>query len=103
MQASYKTPKVFGISPFQDSIGSGMKGFFAADCHGGSLERARNSRKRPGDRLYLDLRTLTLVPKALERLGYAARQRSKLDKQVMVVLLTEEGAALKEKALSLPE
>ncbi|WP_296331472.1 hypothetical protein [uncultured Acidaminococcus sp.] len=49
------------------------------------------------------MRTLTLVPKALERLGYAARQRSKLDKQVMVVLLTEEGAALKEKALSLPE
>lgn len=103
LQAPYKTQTVFGISPFHGSIESGMKGFFASDCHDGSLERARNIHKRPGDRLYLDSGTLTPVLKTLERRGYAARQCSKLDEQVVVVLLTKEGAALKEKALSVPE
>lgn len=32
-----------------------------------------------------------------------ARTRSKLDERVVVVLLTEKGAHLKEKALSVPE
>ena len=53
-----------------------------------------------GTRLYLDSGTLTPVLKTLERQGYVARTRSKLDERVVVVLLTEKGAHLKEKALS---
>ncbi len=56
-----------------------------------------------GTRLYLDSGTLTPVLKTLERLGYVARTRSKLDERVVVVLLSEKGAHLKEKALSVPE
>lgn len=56
-----------------------------------------------GTRLYLDSGTLTPVLKTLERQGYVARTRSKLDERVVVVLLTEKGAHLKEKALSVPE
>lgn len=51
-----------------------------------------------GTRLYLDSGTLTPVLKTLERQGYVARTRSKLDERVVVVLLTEKGAHLKEKA-----
>ena len=51
----------------------------------------------------LDSGTLTPVLKTLERQGYVARTRSKLDERVVVVLLTEKGAHLKEKALSVPE
>ena len=55
-----------------------------------------------GKRLYLDSGTLTPVLKTLEKAGYITRQRSHLDERVLLVTITEEGIALREKALAVP-
>ncbi len=58
--------------------------------------------KELGKRLYLDSGTLTPLLKSLESKGYVNRSRSKTDERVLNVELTEEGAALKERAMSIP-
>ena len=55
-----------------------------------------------GEKLYLDSGTLTPLLKKLEKKGYITRQRSKDDERTLDVKLTEEGLALKDKALSIP-
>ena len=55
-----------------------------------------------GKKLYLDSGTLTPVLKSLEKKGYVKRYRSKVDERVLLVSITEEGEALKEKAVSIP-
>ena len=55
-----------------------------------------------GEKLYLDSGTLTPLLKKLESKGYITRQRSKDDERTLDVKLTEEGLALKDKALSIP-
>lgn len=59
--------------------------------------------KELGEKLYLDSGTLTPVLKSLESKGYVRRRRSKEDERVLVVTITDEGEALREKALSIPE
>ena len=59
--------------------------------------------KTLGECLYLDSGTLTPVLKKLESKGYITRERSSEDERNLVVSITEEGMALREKALSIPE
>ena len=59
--------------------------------------------KTLGENLYLDSGTLTPVLKKLESKGYITRERSSEDERNLVVSITEEGMALREKALSIPE
>ncbi|WP_275556062.1 MarR family transcriptional regulator [Mixta sp. Marseille-Q2659] len=56
-----------------------------------------------GERLFLDSATLTPLLKRLEAAGLLLRQRSRRDERQVVVTLTAEGRALREKALSIPE
>lgn len=65
-------------------------------------EHEEISVKELGKYLYLDSGTLTPVLKALEKKGYVSRARSKEDERVLIVTLSAEGKALKEKALNVP-
>lgn len=58
--------------------------------------------KELGRRLYLDSGTLTPVLKSLEQKGYITRRRSTQDERVLIAALTEQGAALKARAASVP-
>lgn len=58
--------------------------------------------KELGKKLYLDSGTLTPVLKSLEAKGLVSRRRSTEDERVLMVELTEEGSALKEKAAAIP-
>ena len=55
-----------------------------------------------GEKLYLDNGTLTPLLKKLEAAGYLTRSRDKSDERVVIVTLTEQGRALKEKAKDIP-
>lgn len=59
--------------------------------------------KELGGHLYLDSGTLTPVLKKLEQKGWVKRSRTKEDERVLNVTLTENGEALKEKAIQIPE
>ena len=59
--------------------------------------------KEVGKYLYLDSSTLTPLLKRLEEKGYVSRRRSAEDERDLIVTLTEQGEALKEKASSVPE
>ena len=55
-----------------------------------------------GERLYLDSGTLSPVLKKLEEKGYITRRRPSDDERNLLVALTDEGEALKERALNIP-
>ena len=55
-----------------------------------------------GQRLRLDSGTLTPLLKKLEAKGYVTRRRTADDGREVVVGLTDEGAALRERALGVP-
>lgn len=59
--------------------------------------------KKLGKYLYLDSGTLTPVLKKLESKGYIVRSRSKEDERNLEIYITNEGEALKDKAVSIPE
>lgn len=65
-------------------------------------EQKEISVKGLGDYLFLDSGTLTPVLKTLEKKGYVERTRSKEDERSLIVSLTKEGEALKEKAVTVP-
>ena len=58
--------------------------------------------KALGKRLYLDSGTLTPVLKSLEAKGYVIRTRSSEDERRLMVEVTPEGDALKERAMMVP-
>lgn len=58
--------------------------------------------KELGKRLYLDSGTLTPLLKKLEAKGLLLRERSKEDERNLFIMLTEEGIAMKDKALHIP-
>jgi DNA-binding MarR family transcriptional regulator len=66
-------------------------------------ERKEINVKELGECLYLDSGTLTPVLKKLEVKGYITRNHSKIDERSVMILLTEDGEALKDKALTVPE
>ena len=55
-----------------------------------------------GEKLLLDNGTLSPLLKKLEQAGYVRRERSREDERVVVITLTEEGRALREKARDVP-
>jgi DNA-binding MarR family transcriptional regulator len=66
-------------------------------------EQDRITVKQLGVKLYLDSGTLTPVLKKLEAMGLLTRTRDKHDERSVIISLTEQGAALKERAISIPE
>ncbi len=58
--------------------------------------------KQLGECLYLDSGTLTPLLKKLEQQGLVKRQRSKIDERNLIVDITPQGEALREKALKVP-
>lgn len=58
--------------------------------------------KSLGECLFLDSGTLTPLLKKLEAKGYVVRERSKADERNLVVSITDEGEALKQKAMGVP-
>lgn len=58
--------------------------------------------KELGRYLYLDSGTLTPLLKKLEQKGFIRRTRSKADERVLMVDVTEEGMALRDKAVDIP-
>lgn len=59
--------------------------------------------KEMGTKLFLDTGTLTPVLNALERKGFAVRERSETDRRDVYVLITDSGMALREQAAAIPE
>lgn len=59
--------------------------------------------KELGEFLYLDSGTLTPLLKKLEAKKLLTRMRSEKDERHLVVTITKEGEALKEKAVAVPE
>ena len=58
--------------------------------------------KELGEALYLDSGTLTPLLKKMETKGLIRRRRSEQDERSLIVSLTEEGMALRERALAVP-
>lgn len=66
-------------------------------------EQKKCSVKELGEKLYLDSGTLTPVLKSLEMKGYVHRYRSTEDERVLLVEITPEGEALRDKAVEIPD
>ena len=58
--------------------------------------------KELGEALYLESGTLTPLLKKMETKGLIRRRRSEQDERSLIVSLTEEGMALRERALAVP-
>ncbi len=65
-------------------------------------EDKKLSVKELGKKLFLDSGTLTPVLKSLESKGYVRRYRSTQDERVLLVEITKQGEALKNKAVDIP-
>ncbi|MBE5877138.1 MAG: MarR family transcriptional regulator [Lachnospiraceae bacterium] len=65
-------------------------------------EKKQMNVKELGGFLYLDSGTLTPVLKKLEAKGYIIRSRSKEDERNLEIHITDEGEALKDKAVNIP-
>lgn len=66
-------------------------------------ERKSLTAKELGRILYLDSGTLTPLLKKLEAKNLLTRKRSETDERNLVVTITEEGEAMKDEALHIPE
>ena len=66
-------------------------------------ERHSMTAKELGRLLYLDSGTLTPLLKKLESKNLLTRKRSGEDERNLIITLTEEGEALKDQALHIPE
>lgn len=65
-------------------------------------EKQQMNVKEIGKCLYLDSGTLTPLLKKLEQKGYIERHRSKDDERNLLISITPEGEALKDKAVDVP-
>ena len=65
-------------------------------------EKKEMNVKALGSSLYLDSGTLTPLLKKLEAKGYITRNRCKTDERNLIITITEEGEALKEKVAHIP-
>lgn len=65
-------------------------------------EHKEVSVKELGQKVFLDSGTLTPLLKNLEKKGFVTRKRSSKDERVLVVSVTDEGMALREKAVNIP-
>ena len=67
------------------------------------MRKDKDQCKGPGELLYLDSGTLTPLLKKLEAKGLVDRRSSETDERNLIITLTEEGVALREKAIAVPE
>ncbi len=65
-------------------------------------EMGGGTAKEVGRTLLLDPSTLTPLLRRLEAKGYITRRRSELDERSVIIEPTEEGLALRDKALEIP-
>ena len=65
-------------------------------------EEKKISVKDLGHKLFLDSGTLTPVLKTMEKRGLITRNRSDKDERVLIVEITKEGMALRDKAVDIP-
>ena len=65
-------------------------------------ECPRLTSKEIGDRLHLDSGTLTPVLKRLDEKGLVTRARDMADERNLVVMLTDAGRALRDRAANIP-
>ena len=65
-------------------------------------ERQEVTVKELGHCLFLDSGTLTPLLKKMEARGLVTRQRSEEDERNLIVRITEEGMALRERAVNIP-
>lgn len=86
--------------PYLDEIGITYTQYIAMMVF---WEKGKCSAKELGEKLYLDSGTLTPVLKSLEKKGFVKRVRSIDDERLLIVEITKQGEALKEKAASIPE
>ncbi len=86
--------------PFLDEIGLTYTQYIAMMV---LWENKSINVKSLGEYLYLDSGTLTPLLKKLEAEGLVTRTRSLEDERNVIVTLTDNGVALKQKALSIPE
>ena len=65
-------------------------------------EKEKISSRDLADSTHLDYGTLTPVLKRLEQAGYLKRERMPEDERLLLLTLTKEGKALKDKAVNIP-
>ncbi len=65
-------------------------------------EKETVSSRELAEKLHLDYGTLTPVLKRLENSGYLNRNRDPKDERLLLLTITGEGRALKDKALKIP-
>ena len=65
-------------------------------------EKGTCSAKELGELLYLDSGTLTPVLKSLEQKGLVKRCRSNADERILMIEITAQGQALKDRAVEIP-
>lgn len=85
--------------PFLDPLGLTYTQYVAMMA---LWEHDNVSVKDLGKRLYLDSATLTPLLKRLESHGYVTRTRSPEDERSVIIELTDDGRALRERALAVP-
>ena len=85
--------------PFLDEIGLTYTQYIAMMV---LWEKKQVTVKELGESLFLDSGTLTPLLKKMEQKQLLTRARSKEDERVLLVTITEEGEALKEKAVNVP-
>ena len=66
-------------------------------------ERQTLTAKELGDILFLDSGTLTPLLKKMESNGLLTRKRSAEDERSLVITITDQGMALRDQALTVPE
>lgn len=65
-------------------------------------EKKQTNVKELGECLYLDSGTLTPLLKKLEAKGYLIRERDPKDERNLIIRITDDGEALRDRALSVP-
>ena len=86
--------------PFLDEIGLTYTQYIAMMV---LWEKRSLTVKELGEYLYLDSGTLTPLLKRMEAAGLVTRQRDPQDERRVLIDLTPDGRALRERALSVPE
>ncbi len=86
--------------PFLDELGLTYTQYIAMMV---LWEKKTVNVKTLGEALYLDTGTLTPLLKKLEAQGLVTRRRSAKDERNLIVTITREGEALRNRAVTIPE
>jgi len=97
--AVYSANLTFGkaYKPILDSLGLTYTQYITVIA---LYEQSGQTVSELGEKLFLESNTLTPILKKLEAMGYVTRQRSAADERQVLVGLTAEGRALRERAFN---